>query len=71
MPRVEIHANAIDNIIQGDFIRRPLEAREIAFIAALLLGLVMALGVAWLSALSSAALGVILASDITPTPRIG
>src|SRR5260370_25896104 len=61
MPRVEIHANAIDNIIQGDFIRRPLEAREIAFVAALLLGLVMALGVAGLSALASAALGVILA----------
>jgi len=61
MPRIEIHANAIDNIIQGDFIRRPLEAREIAFVAALVLGLVMALGVAWLSALSSAALGVILA----------
>ncbi len=49
MPRVEIHANGIDNIIQGDFIRRPFEAQEIAFIAALVLGLVMALGVAWLS----------------------
>jgi len=61
MPRVEIHANAIDNIIQGDFIRRPFEAQEIAFVAALLLGLVMAVGVAGLSALASAALGVILA----------
>ncbi len=61
MPRVEIHANAIDNIVQGDFIQRPPEAREIAFVAALLMGLVMALGVAGLSALSSAALGVILA----------
>lgn len=61
MPRIEIHANAIDNIVQGDFIRRPIEAQEIAFIAALLLGVVMALGVAALSALSSAALGVILA----------
>jgi adenylate cyclase len=61
MPRVEIHANAIDNMVQGDFIKRPIEAQEIAFVAALLLGLMMALGVAGLSALASAALGVILA----------
>ena len=61
MPRVEIHANAIDNMIQGDFIKRPIEAQEIAFVAALVLGLMMALGVAGLSALASAALGVILA----------
>jgi len=60
MPRVEIHANAIDNMIQGDFIRRPIEARGIALGAAILIGIVMSLGVAWMSALSSAALGVIL-----------
>ncbi len=60
MPRVEIHANAIDNMIQGDFIRRPIEAQEIAIGATILIGIVMSLGVAWLSALSSAALGVIL-----------
>lgn len=61
MPRVEIHAHALDNVVQGDFVRRPPEAREIAFVAAIVLGLVMALGVAGLSAVSSAALGVILA----------
>ena len=60
MPRVEIHANAIDNMIQGDFIRRPIEAQEIALGATILIGILMSLGVAWLSALSSAALGVIL-----------
>ena len=60
MPRVEIHANAIDNMIQGDFIRRPIEAQEIALGAAILIGVLMSLGVAWLSALSSAALGAIL-----------
>jgi adenylate cyclase len=60
MPRVEIHANAIDNVIQGDFVRRSYEATEIAFFSALLLGIAMSLGVAWLSAMSSAALGVIL-----------
>jgi adenylate cyclase len=60
MARVEIHANAIDNMIQGDFIRRPLEARGIALAAAILIGVLMSLGVAWMSALSSAALGVIL-----------
>jgi len=60
MPRVEIHANAIDNMLQGDFLRRPLEAKEISLGAALLIGIAMSLGVAWLSAMSSAALGVIL-----------
>ena len=61
MPRVEIHANAIDNIVQGDFIQRTPGAREIAFFAALILGLAMSAGVAGLSATASAALGVILA----------
>jgi adenylate cyclase len=60
MPRVEIHANAIDNMIQGDFLRSPIETQEIALVATLLIGLAMSLGVAWLSALSSAMLGVIL-----------
>jgi len=60
MPRVEIHANAIDNMIRGDFIRRPIEAQEIALVATILIGILMSLGVAWLSALASAALGVIL-----------
>src|SRR5208283_6165114 len=60
MPRVEIHANAIDNMMQGDFIRRPIEAQGIALGAAILIGVLMSLGVAWLSALSSAALGAIL-----------
>jgi adenylate cyclase len=60
MPRVEIHANAIDNMIQGDFLRRPIEAQEITLVASLLIGVAMALGVAWLSALASAALGVVL-----------
>jgi len=61
MPRVEIHANAIDNIVQGDFIQRTAQGRAIAFIAALILGLMMSAGVAGLSATASAALGVILA----------
>ncbi len=60
MPRVEIHANAIDNMLQGDFLRRPIEAQEISLVATLLIGIAMALGVAWLSAMSSAMLGVIL-----------
>src|ERR1700691_61073 len=60
MPRVEIHANAIDNVIQCDFVRRSYEATEIAFFAALLMGIAISLGVAWLSAMSSAAVGVIL-----------
>ena len=60
MPRVEIHANAIDNMLQGDFLRRPIEAREITLLATLLIGIAMAMGVAWLSAMASAAMGVIL-----------
>ncbi len=61
MPRVEIHANAIDNIVQGDFIQRTEQGREIAFYAAVILGLLMSAGVAGLSATASAALGVVLA----------
>jgi adenylate cyclase len=60
MPRVEIHANAIDNIIQGDFLRRPIEAQEISLGATLVVGVLMSLGVAWLSAMSSSAVGVLL-----------
>jgi adenylate cyclase len=60
MARVEIHAHALDNIIQGDFIRRSYEATEISFFATLLIGIAMALGVAWLSAMSSAVMGAIL-----------
>jgi adenylate cyclase len=60
MPRVEIHANAIDNMLQGDFLRRPIEAQEISLVATLLIGIAMSLGVAWLPATSSASLGVIL-----------
>jgi adenylate cyclase len=60
MPRVEVHANAIDNMLQGDFLRRPIEAQEISLVATLLIGIAMSLGVAWLSALSSAMVGVIL-----------
>ena len=60
MPRVEIHANAIDNMLQGDFLRQPIEAQEISLGATLLIGIAMALGVAWLSAMASAGLGVLL-----------
>jgi adenylate cyclase len=60
MARVEIHANAIDNVLQGDFIRRSYEATEIAFFGALFMGIAISLGVAWLSAMASAALGTFL-----------
>jgi adenylate cyclase len=60
MPRVEIHANAIDNMLQGDFLRQPIEAQEIALAATLLIGIAMSLGVAWLSALASAVMGFLL-----------
>ncbi len=57
MARVEIHAHAIDNVLQGDFIRRSFEATEIAFLGAFLMGIAISLGVAWLSAMASALLG--------------
>jgi adenylate cyclase len=61
MARVEIHAHAIDNVLQGDFIRRTYEgAVEVPFFGALLMGVAISLGVAWLSAMASAALGGIL-----------
>jgi len=60
MARVEVHAHAIDNVLQGDFIRRTYEAVEIAFLGALLMGVAISLGVAWLSAMASALLGAVL-----------
>ncbi len=60
LPRVEIHAHAIDNVLAGDFIRNPFESREITLYATLVIGLAMALAVAWLSATGSAAAGVII-----------
>ncbi|MDB5108745.1 MAG: adenylate cyclase, partial [Candidatus Binatus sp.] len=60
VPRVEIHAHAIDNILQGDFIQRPAEAQEISFIGTFVVGLAIAIAVAWISALSSAAVTVML-----------
>ncbi|MGA9723611.1 MAG: adenylate/guanylate cyclase domain-containing protein [Candidatus Binatus sp.] len=61
MARVEIHAHALDNLIQGDFIQRSYEAVEIAFFAAFLMGIAVAIGVAWMSAMGSAAWAVLLA----------
>ena len=60
VPGVQIHAHELDNILQGDFIQRPLDAEVIAFVAAIAMSLAIAIAVAWLSALSSAALVVIL-----------
>lgn len=61
IPKVFIHAHAIDNILTGDFIQRPLEAEAIAFYFAFAMGLAIALAVAGLSGMSSAAVVVILA----------
>jgi adenylate cyclase len=61
MARVEIHAHALDNLLQGDFIQRSYQAEEIAFFAAVLMGVAVAIGVAWMSAMGSAAWAVLLA----------
>ncbi|HUO03724.1 MAG TPA: adenylate/guanylate cyclase domain-containing protein [Candidatus Binataceae bacterium] len=60
MPRVEIQATAIDNVIKGDFFRRTTEAEGLARLAALAIGAVTAIAVAWLSAAVSAIVSGIL-----------
>ncbi|HEY6395662.1 MAG TPA: adenylate/guanylate cyclase domain-containing protein [Candidatus Binataceae bacterium] len=62
-PRVEIHANAIDNVIRGDFIRHPMiETAAIERDGAIVLGVAVAGGAALLPALWSAAAAIALAA---------
>jgi adenylate cyclase len=53
VPGVEIHANAIDNILTGDFIRRSDMTRGLEWAAALVMGVMISAAVAYLSALWS------------------
>jgi adenylate cyclase len=52
-PGVEIHANAIDNILAGDFIQRTEVTAGLERVAAVIMGLAVAAAVAYLSALWS------------------
>jgi adenylate cyclase len=52
-PGVEIHANAIDNILTGDFIQRSDVTAGMAVVAAAVMGLLVSAAVAYLSASSS------------------
>jgi adenylate cyclase len=52
-PGVEFHANAIDTILTGDFVQRSLDV-EFESYAALLLGILISLAAAWLTASWSA-----------------
>jgi adenylate cyclase len=49
-PGVEVHANAVDNILAGDFIHRSKASEAEQLVAALVLGLLIAYAVAHLSA---------------------
>jgi adenylate cyclase len=49
-PGVEIHANAIDNILTGDFIQRSEVTAGMAVLAAVMMGLAVSAAVAYLSA---------------------
>jgi adenylate cyclase len=48
-PGVEIHANAIDNILTGDFIERSGTTARLEWVAALIMGLLVTAAVAYLS----------------------
>ena len=56
-PGVEIHANAIDNILRGDFIVHPNWAAIIDILSILAIGLILGLGLPRLSAWSGILLG--------------
>ncbi len=58
-PGVEVHANAIDNVLRGDFVRRSLD-HSFQNVAAIVLGVLTAVTAAWFSALMAALSGVIL-----------
>ncbi|MGH7815396.1 MAG: CHASE2 domain-containing protein [Candidatus Binataceae bacterium] len=54
MPRVEIHAHAIDNLLKGDFFRRNTEGEGIALLGAMAIGLIATLAAAWMPAAPAA-----------------
>ena len=59
-PGVEIQANAIDNILTGDFIERTSLTMGLERLSVIPMGLAMAAATAWLSALGAAMVAVIL-----------
>jgi adenylate cyclase len=59
-PGVEIHANAIDNMLTGDFIQRSQVTAGLERVSAVVLGLAISVAVAYLSASWSAMLAVAL-----------
>lgn len=59
MPRVEIHATAIDDVLKGDFIFKPREPK-IEYAAAAVLGLAIALAAGTVSAVASLIAAIVL-----------
>lgn len=63
---VEIHAAIVDNLLTGDFLRRPSEAQELEILFALIFGVLLSALLAWtgplISALSPVLLGALAVS---------
>jgi adenylate cyclase len=59
-PGVEVQANAIDNLLAGDVVRRSMITEGESRLAALFLGLAISLAVAWLGALRAGAAATLL-----------
>ncbi|HEY6419642.1 MAG TPA: adenylate/guanylate cyclase domain-containing protein [Candidatus Binataceae bacterium] len=59
-PRVGIHANAIDNVLRGDFLHSSISTLALEREAGLVLGLAVALGAAAFTAVASLAFTVVL-----------
>jgi adenylate cyclase len=59
-PGVEVQANAIDNLLNGDVVRRSIVTEGESRLAALLMGLAISLAVAWLGALGAGAAATLL-----------
>ena len=62
-PGVEVQADAIDNLLNGDVVHRSLVAEGESRLAALLMGLAISLAVGWLGAAGAGAATIVLVSS--------
>jgi adenylate cyclase len=59
-PGVEVQANAIDNLLNGDVVRRSMVTEGESRLAAVLIGLAISLAVGWLGARAAGATAIVL-----------
>src|ERR1700678_3725809 len=62
-PGVEVQANAIDNLLNGDVVRRSMVTEGESRLAAVVMGLAISLAVGWLGASAAGAATIVLVTS--------